>query len=116
MQSVPPTPAESPLGRIAFFLAVALQVLWLPFLAAMIFFGALGSTHYSPSEKLLFWIFAAYLPAFPLAAVVGARFLHRQEALAATVIVLSPILLLLPTFVFMVLSIFPEFPGEGAGP
>jgi hypothetical protein len=107
---------ESPLGRAAFFAAVALQVLWLPFLATMILFGALGLPHYSSSDKLFFLIFAAYLPAFPLAAIVGARYLRRQAPLTATAIVLSPILLLLPSLVLMALNtFFPAVLGSGAG-
>jgi hypothetical protein len=116
LRANPSGPAESRLGWVVFIAAVALQVLSLPFLAAMIFFGALGLPHYSPSDKLLFLMFAAYLPAFPLAAIVARRFLRRQEPLAATAIVLSPILLLVPTFAVTVLSIFPGLLGGGAGP
>jgi len=117
MQADPSAPAKSPIGPpVVFIAAIIMQVLWLPYLAIMIFFGALGFGYYSPADKLFFLLAAAYLPAFPLAAIIGARVRRRQEPMAATVIVLSPILLLMPTFVFMVINISSGLLGGGAGP
>ncbi len=82
----------------------------------MIFFGALGFSYYFPTDKLFFLTFAAYLLAFPLAAIVGVRLLRRQEPLAATAIVLSPILLLMPTSVLTTLNKFPRLLGGGIVP
>ena len=71
----------------------------------------LGFVHYSPSDKLLFLLSVAYIPALIVAAVGGTRLLWRERYAAAATLVLSPILListLIPAILSFVIALVTE--------